>query len=73
MSCEKKWLSVVGIGEDGLAGLSAIARSLVEAAEILVGGERHLAMLPELPDDQRSRLIWASPIESSIAKILSYR
>ena len=73
MTCEKKWLSVIGIGEDGLAGLSAIARSLVEAAEILVGGERHLAMLPELPDDQRSRLIWASPIESSIAKILSYR
>ena len=72
MTC-KKWLSVIGIGEDGLAGLSAIARSLVEAAEILVGGERHLAMLPELPDDQRSRLIWASPIESSIEKILSYR
>ena len=72
MTC-KKWLSVIGIGEDGLAGLSAIARSLVDAAEILVGGERHLAMLPELPDDQRSRLIWASPIESSIEKILSYR
>lgn len=68
-----KWLSVIGIGEDGLAGLSAIARSLVDAAEILVGGERHLAMLPELPDDQRSRLIWTSPIESSIEKILSYR
>ena len=65
-----KWLSVIGIGEDGLAGLSAIARSLVDAAEILVGGERHLAMLP---DDQRSRLIWTSPIESSIEKILSYR
>ncbi len=73
MSCEKKWLSVIGIGEDGLAGLSAIARSLVDAAEILVGGERHLAMLPELPDDQRSRLIWTSPIESSIEKILSYQ
>ena len=25
MTCEKKWLSVIGIGEDGLAGLSAIA------------------------------------------------
>ncbi len=66
----QKWLSVIGIGEDGLAGLSAVARSLIDTAEILVGGDRHLAMLP---DDQRSRLIWASPIESSIEKILSYR
>src|SRR5580704_17922412 len=30
------WLSIVGLGEDGLAGLSAAARALVEAAEFLV-------------------------------------
>ena len=40
------WLSVVGIGEDGLAGLSPASRALVDNAEMLIGGERHLAMVP---------------------------
>lgn len=66
----QKWLSVVGIGEDGWAGLSPIARTLIEQSEVLVGGERHLAMLPP---DQRERWIWASPIATSIEKILVHR
>lgn len=66
----QKWLSVIGIGESGLLGLSPIARSLVDQAEILVGGDRHLAMLPI---DGRDRIIWTSPISQSIDKILSYR
>ena len=63
----QKWLSVVGIGEDGLAGLSPIARSLIDRATVLVGGDRHLGMLPE---DDRERLVWASPIQDSIDAIL---
>jgi len=70
MTCTKKWLTVVGIGEDGLSGLSPAARSLIDTAEILVGGDRHLAMLPE---DLRSRLVWASPIEETVQKIINYR
>jgi precorrin-6Y C5,15-methyltransferase (decarboxylating) len=69
----KKWLSVIGIGEDGLSGLSATARSLIDAAEILVGGDRHLAMLSESPNDQRSRIVWRSPIEETIQQIIDYR
>ena len=67
----QKWLSVVGIGEDGLAGLSPIARSLIDRAEVIVGGDRHLAMLP--PDHSREKLVWASPIELSITEILNRR
>ena len=70
MTCTKKWLTVIGIGEDGLSGLSPAARSLIDTAEILVGGDRHLAMIPE---DMRSRLVWASPIEETIQKIINYR
>lgn len=66
----QKWLSIVGIGEDGLAGLSMIARSLVDHAEVLVGGDRHLAMLPE---DDRERLVWTSPLRESIEEILQRR
>ena len=38
-----RWLSIVGIGEDGVDGLSAAARGLIGAAEIVFGGRRHLA------------------------------
>ena len=31
------WLRVIGIGEDGLDGLSARCRQYVEEAEVLVG------------------------------------
>jgi precorrin-6B C5,15-methyltransferase / cobalt-precorrin-6B C5,C15-methyltransferase len=67
----QKWLSIVGIGDDGLEGLSPTARSLVDCAEILVGGKRHLGMLPA--NDQREKIIWSSPISTSIDKILQHR
>jgi precorrin-6Y C5,15-methyltransferase (decarboxylating) len=67
----RKWLSIVGIGEDGLAGVSAVARALIAQAEVLVGGDRHLAMLPA--DDAREKLTWASPIEASLEAILRRR
>lgn len=38
------WLHIIGIGEDGPAGLSAAARGALEAAEAVFGGPRHLAM-----------------------------
>ena len=52
------WLTIVGIGEDGLDGLGASARAAVDAAETLVGGPRHLAMIPP---DGRERLEWPRP------------
>ncbi len=45
----QKWLSIIGIGEDGIQGLSMIPLSLLDQAKIIIGGERHLAMLPPLP------------------------
>ena len=72
INCEK-WLSVIGIGEDGLSGLSATARSLIDNAEIVIGGDRHLAMLPELSEDRRSHIVWESPIEKTIQQIISDR
>lgn len=70
MTNDKKWLSVVGIGEDGLSGLSAIARFLVERAEVIFGGSRHLAMLPP---DERQKITWSSPISVSVKEILRRR
>jgi precorrin-6Y C5,15-methyltransferase (decarboxylating) len=67
----QKWLSIVGIGEDGLSGVSPIARALIDHAEVLVGGARHLGMLP--PDDAREKLTWTSPIATSIEAIVRRR
>lgn len=57
-------ITVVGIGEDGLDGLSPVARALVDGAEVLVGGSRHLAMAPP---GTAERLEWASPFAASRA------
>ena len=67
----QKWLAVVGVGEDGLSGLSPIARSLVDRAAVLVGGDRHLAMLSA--GDRREQFVWTSPIGDSIDEILRRR
>jgi precorrin-6B C5,15-methyltransferase / cobalt-precorrin-6B C5,C15-methyltransferase len=67
----EKWLSVIGIGEDGLSGLSTIARTLLDRSQIIVGGARHLAMLP--PEDTREQLVWASPLQATIDEILRRR
>jgi precorrin-6B C5,15-methyltransferase / cobalt-precorrin-6B C5,C15-methyltransferase len=64
------WLSVIGIGEDGLPGLSPAARTLVDGAEVLVGGERHLAMIPK---DDRERRAWSSPLTALVEEIANRR
>lgn len=54
------WLSVVGIGEDGWAGLAATAQVRIENAEHVIGGARHLAMLPAIAGQSREH--WPSPL-----------
>jgi precorrin-6Y C5,15-methyltransferase (decarboxylating) len=66
----KPWLSVIGIGEDGLTGLSAVARTLVETAETLVGGARHLAMVPQ---GSAEPLLWQRPLTDTLAAIAARR
>jgi precorrin-6B C5,15-methyltransferase / cobalt-precorrin-6B C5,C15-methyltransferase len=41
---DSPWLTIIGIGEDGLSGLSEASRNLLNKAEIVFGGERHLAL-----------------------------
>lgn len=38
------WLSIIGIGEDGLSGLSPAARLALDGAEVVFGGPRHLSL-----------------------------
>lgn len=61
------WLSIVGIGEDGLEGVPAAGRTLIDKAEVVIGGLRHLEMLPA--DHRGEKLTWRSPLKDTIADI----
>src|SRR6516225_6714518 len=55
------WLTIIGIGEDGLAGLSEASRNALEKAETVFGGERHLKLAAI---DGRGKP-WPVPFEAS--------
>lgn len=65
------WLSIVGIGEDGLAGLGDEAKAAIASADLVFGGARHL----ELADGaiRGERHGWLSPFERSVEAVLAAR
>jgi precorrin-6B C5,15-methyltransferase / cobalt-precorrin-6B C5,C15-methyltransferase len=67
----RRWLSIVGIGEDGVEGLTPVARSLVQAAEIVFGGRRHLALAAPLI--RGAARPWRSPFERAVEEVLAQR
>jgi len=66
-----RWLTIVGIGEEGVEGLSPAARALVEGAELVVGGARHLALAKEITRGEA--LAWPSPYTEALPVILERR
>ena len=64
-----QWLTVVGIGEDGYAGLGKAARRALLAAECIVGAPRQLDLLPACI--RAPRQSWPSPF--SLAPVLVRR
>ena len=66
----RPWLAVVGIGEDGLAGLAPVGRALIETAEVLVGGGRHLGMIPSVNVE---RIVWERPLRVTVDRIAALR
>lgn len=66
----KPWLHVVGIGEDGVEGLLPATRAVLEAAEVIVGGERHHALSAAVT---ARRIAWPSPFDAMIATLEGLR
>ncbi len=60
------WLDIIGIGEDGVAGLSDVARVTLERAEVILGGDRHHRLSPNVTAE---RLSWPSPFDTMIDTI----
>jgi len=66
-----RWLSIVGIGEDGVDGLSAVARGLIASADIVFGGKRHLGLAAALIGGEAKP--WPSPFTQGIEEVLASR
>ncbi len=64
------WLHIVGIGEDGMDGLLPATRAVVEAAEIIIGGERHHTLADNLVAE---RMAWPHPFDALIETIEGLR
>ena len=65
-----RWLTLIGIGEDGRDGLSPAAVRLLAQARFIIGGARHLALIGKV---EAETLAWPTPFEKGIEQILARR
>jgi len=63
-------VTVVGVGADGWAGLAPASRAAVEGAEVLLGGKRHLDLMPAGTAPAALREPWPSPLLPSLPALL---
>lgn len=62
---------VVGIGADGWEGLSPLARTVLAEAELVLGSDRQLRLLP--PHLRAERRAWPSPMLAALPSLLAER
>ncbi|MGZ2504947.1 precorrin-6Y C5,15-methyltransferase (decarboxylating) [Rhizobium beringeri] len=67
----QRWLTIIGIGEDGPEGLGEEAKGLIATAPAVFGGARHHALAASLITGER--LSWQSPFERSVGAVLERR
>lgn len=63
------WLTILGIGEDGVNGLSPAARGMLRGAGVVYGGKRHLALAEALIAGEARP--WPSPMEAAWPELLA--
>ena len=64
------WLHIVGIGEDGMEGLLPATRAVVEAADVIIGGDRHHKLSDAVTAE---RVAWPSPFNALIDLLQSMK
>jgi len=67
---DQPWITVIGIGEDGLKGLSPALCTLIMATDVLVGGDRHHEKVPDFTGE---RLTWAEGFGPTLDEIETRR
>ncbi len=63
------WLTIVGIGEDGVAGLGDEAKRRIADAEFVFGGKRHLALVAPLAKGESHA--WPVPFDAGMRDVLA--
>lgn len=63
-------IDVVGIGDDGWAGLDDRRRAIIEGANTLIGGRRHLALVAEHTASGVEVVAWPSPLRSALPGLI---
>jgi len=66
-----KWLTIVGIGEDGVAGLGDEAKQRIARAEVVFGGKRHLAFISDLAKGETRA--WPTPFDAGMRDVLALK
>lgn len=64
------WLTVLGLGADGPGGLTPTSRALIDNAELLVGGERHLGLVA---NGHCEKVAWGFPLDATMETIAAHR
>lgn len=70
-SVSERWLTIIGIGEDGPAGLGDAAKAAIAVAGLVFGGTRHLQLVAPLIVGETQT--WLSPFETSVDAVVACR
>lgn len=68
---QSRWLSIVGIGEDGINGLGDNARAAISAAAVVFGGKRHLELASSLITGEARP--WPTPFDAAMRDVVALR
>lgn len=64
------WLTVIGLGADGPDGLPPASRTLIDNAELLIGGARHLGLVV---NGHCEKVAWGFPLDATMTTIAANR
>jgi precorrin-6B C5,15-methyltransferase / cobalt-precorrin-6B C5,C15-methyltransferase len=68
-SAAARWLTIVGIGEDGVEGLGDEAKRCIATAQVVFGGKRHLALMDALVTGTAEP--WPTPFDARMRAVLA--
>ncbi|MGX5802472.1 precorrin-6y C5,15-methyltransferase (decarboxylating) subunit CbiE [Bradyrhizobium sp. Arg314] len=66
-----RWLTIVGLGEDGVAGLGDEAKQHIAQAEVVFGGKRHLGLVANLAKGEART--WPTPFDAEMRDVLALK
>jgi precorrin-6B C5,15-methyltransferase / cobalt-precorrin-6B C5,C15-methyltransferase len=64
------WLTIIGIGDDGVAGLGARSQAALKAAAVIMGPPRHLAMVQ---GGSAQQIAWPVPFADGLETLQGLR